>query len=160
MSTQMKNPSQLRQRPERKPVQRIALDAVIGRFAERRRSRPAAVLMGSRAPSAWEVPRACCVPGCAETFDQAGPWPVGWIGHSGPGARPLYACPVHSAPLITREHGPVSRRYPDEGSVIAGCACGWETAPYPTLGDVEAAYLEHVVPFLRARAGRHDALPR
>uniref|UniRef100_UPI003F490D0D hypothetical protein n=1 Tax=Streptomyces sp. CA-136453 TaxID=3240050 RepID=UPI003F490D0D len=90
--------------------------------------------------------RSCLVPRCGAAFDWSSPWPAGWRGIAGPGARALYACPEHSAAWDL--HRPATRRYPDEGGVAAMCACGWTTDTVPTLGMLETAFLEHLVPEL------------
>lgn len=103
------------------------------------------------------VLRRCLVPTCRAVFDWAQPWPDGWRGVAGPGAGALYACPVHS--LAWDRHRPVTRRYPDEGGVAAVCACGWSTRPAPTLGTLQEAFLEHLVPELTHPLVAAAALP-
>lgn len=104
-----------------------------------------------------QVLRPCLVPQCTATFDWARPWPAGWKGVAGPGAGALYACPEHSRAWA--RHRPSTRHYPAEGGVAAVCACGWSTAPAPTLGTVKDAFLEHLVPELTRASAAASALP-
>lgn len=103
------------------------------------------------------VLRSCLVPACPAVFDLAQLWPDGWKGVAGPGASGLYACPDHSH--AWEQHRPATRRYPNEGGVAAVCACGWSTSPTPTLGTLEEAFLEHLVPELTRAPSETIALP-
>lgn len=88
----------------------------------------------SYAPDAM---RCCDAPGCTAEYEALRPDRPGWRQHPTFG---LHMCPDH-APVYWGPGAHVPRL--DRETLAAACSCG-QRLPGRTLGDMSAAYLDHL----------------